>query len=104
MKKYLFIALAISATAQAEPTAKTFEYQYTEGVKLVLTAEDCVTYKTVHPTWIAYAENDKQERAEGCWTHGMVIPNMPQVIEIHLEHEGNFFDYTLYKDKFEARF
>lgn len=93
--------VAMAVNAEERPTK--FIHQITEDVQIVLTPDQC-NAKNVQKGWVAYAENGKGDRATGCWIHGMKIPNMPEVVEIHLELDGNFFDYRLYKDKFEARY
>jgi len=97
------IILGFSLAASAEDMPSTFVHQYTDDVQIVLQPEPCDA-SNVKKGWAAYAENEKGERAAGCWIRGMQVPNMPPVVEIHLELDGNFIDYTLYQDKFEAKY
>ena len=84
--------------ATAGEMADTFQYQYTDKAKIVLLPDQC-DKSNVAMGWMAYAENDEGERAEGCWRHH---PD-GETVEIHLNIGGeSYIDYQFFKDRFSA--
>lgn len=95
--RYLLMALLLPITCLADETAKSFHYQYTQDVEIVLLPDQC-DKQDVSSGWIAYATNGT-DKANGCWRHH------GETVQIWLDAgSGKFIDYEIYKSKFEARY
>ena len=99
--KTIIALLALTAlNVQAEEMAKYFVYKYDDTTSIYLLPDQC-NKSDVSMGWIAYAENDKKDKAEGCWRHsadGLTV-------EISLDAGGGkYIDYQLWASKFEAKY
>lgn len=94
--RILAVLLLASISANAEELPIRFEHQYTDDVKIVLTPDVC-DKSNVTMGWIAYAENSKGERAEGCWLHES---DLTVLVDLKVG-EKTYLDYHFYKDKFK---
>ena len=96
--KYLALAL-LATNAMADEMPKAFVHQYTDTVQIVLLPDVC-NKADLSQGWQAYA-TEADKRADGCWIHA----KDGQTVLIWLEiSKGNYLDFQLYKDKFEARY
>ena len=94
------LATSAGSSAKAEEMAKSFVYQYTPNVEIVLLPDVC-DKADLSQGWIAYAENEKHEKANGCWQHSQDGKTIIIVLDIG---DGKYLDYQLYAEKFTARY